>query len=1129
MVFSFDDLKVSDKITYQLSPDSIPWFLNTIFQNNKKLCFFCKNNQSMDSLEISLKKINSTINIIKFPSRDFQMFSDLSPTITNQTQRINALTKLTNFKINDTIVLVSFSSLIEMIPPKSSLHNNFIHIKKNCKSLDSNKIEQFLINNSYERVDVVRHKLDYSVRGSVIDIFPSNHEFPIRFDFFVDKIESIRVFDSMTQLSKSNIDNFYLFQASEINLSKELIENFRITYRQENFKENQGIYESISSGNSIQGLENFLPFFFKKLNSIIDYLENFKIIVNYDISEILENCVKNQLKNYRESKYNNLDLFKKNICSKKQILDKLKNYEIISISDINYFDLNLDKRLVTSKPNDLINLKKNQFKKNFEILVKNNPKSNFLFTSSGEKTKKEVKNLLNEKYKLIDLDNKKFTDNTKFFIKNLFVKSSFKYQNEHGSGLIVISDQDILGKVRYYSTKKKINADQYFFEISNISEGDLVVHSEHGIGRYNGLKNISLHDHNHECIEVEYAGYDKLFIPVENLELISRYNSRYTESTILDKLGSQNWQLRKANIKNKIKIIAHELIDIAASREVKKGKIFYPNSERFELFSSKFDYAETSDQLSAINDIIGDLCSGKPMDRLICGDVGFGKTEVAMRASFIVSDNNSQVAMLCPTTLLANQHFKSFTERFKDTGIKVLKLSRMESSTYKKEILEHIKHDKKLILIGTHSILNEEIEFNNLGLLIIDEEQSFGVQQKERIKKLKSNIHVLTITATPIPRTLQFSILGIKDISLITTPPINRTSIKTFLCKSDDYILKKAIDTEKLRNGQIFYVTPKIKYINDVQKKIKKLFPNLKIGIAHGRLLNTELIDTYNDFYNKDIDLLLSTSIIESGLDIPNANTIIIDRPNYFGLSQLYQIRGRVGRSTVQSYAYMLVKDIKDLSDKAKKRLNVINDLDSLGAGFQLASHDLDIRGSGNILGSEQSGHIKEVGVELYQKLIKDAINEIKDIKVIEDEWSPQINLGIPFFIPKEYIPEIDIRLNFYRRLSRSNNSEDLKKMLIELRDRFGKIPNEIFNLSKIIEIKNLSKLTNIKKIDLGIKGFIITFKENFKNYDKVIKIVQCEPEKFKFKKDNKLSYVGNWENKSNAIRSIKTFLKSLN
>ena len=622
--------------------------------------------------------------------------------------------------------------------------------------------------------------------------------------------------------------------------------------------------------------------------------------------------------------------------------------------------------------------------------------------------------------------------------------------------------------------KKKVNAEKFFFEISNISEGDLVVHSEHGIGRFKGLKTIELHNQNHECIEVEYAGSDKLFIPIENLELISRYSSKDEEFINLDKLGSQNWQLRKANIKDKIKVIAHELINIAAKRAVKKGKVFFHNEDRFLTFSSKFDYAETSDQLNAVNDIVNDLESGRPMDRLICGDVGFGKTEVAMRAAYIVADNSFKVVMLCPTTLLVNQHYKNFLERFKDTDIEIIKISRIESQLQKKKIIEKLQTSKKLIVIGTHAVLNDDFEYENLGLLIVDEEQSFGVEQKEKIKKLRSEIHVLTLTATPIPRTLQFSILGIKDLSLITTPPINRISIKTFICKDEDDIIKNAIESEVSRNGQIFYVTPKIKFIDQIKKKIKKIFPKLNIGIVHGRLPNHELIETYNQFYSKEIDILVSTSIIESGLDVSNANTIIIEKPNFFGLSQLYQIRGRVGRSNTQSYAYLMIDNFKDLSEKAKKRLDAISKLDSLGAGFQLASHDLDIRGSGNILGSEQSGHIKEVGVELYQKLIKDAISEIKNEKLSENEWSPQINLGIPFFIPKEYIPEIDIRLNIYRRISKTNNYEELKKILVELRDRFGKLPVELINLSKIIEIKNLSKKANIKKIDLGVKVLLL-------------------------------------------------------
>ena len=568
---------------------------------------------------------------------------------------------------------------------------------------------------------------------------------------------------------------------------------------------------------------------------------------------------------------------------------------------------------------------------------------------------------------------------------------------------------------------------------------------------------------------------------------------------------------------------------IAAERSLKMGIKMFVNSENYTSFSSEFEFAETSDQLKAIKDIECDLSSGKPMDRLICGDVGFGKTEVAMRASFIVVNCGFQVALICPTTLLVRQHYKNFSNRFKNFNVSIEKLSRFENNEERLKIISKLKSQQNIIIIGTHALLSDDIEFKNLGLLVIDEEQSFGVEQKEKIKKFKSNIHILTLTATPIPRTLQFSVLGIKDISLITTPPINRIPIKTFLTRYDKLTIRNAITNEMDRNGQLFYITPRIREIEQIKKKLSLLVPKYNIGVAHGRLGGDKLNLVYEDFSKKKIDILISTSIIESGIDIPNANTIIVEKPNFFGLSQIYQIRGRVGRSDKQSFAFFIIDEEKKITEKAKKRLEIINNLENLGAGFQLASYDLDLRGSGNILGSEQSGHVKEVGFELYQKLIKDSIDDLKNIKSNYSDWSPQINLGLPTLIPDDYIKEVDIRLSFYRRISNTYDLKKLKLIFDELEDRFGKLPNELVNLSIIIKVKNLCKIANIKKIDLGVRGVIISFRENLVNAEKILKIIKLNPKYFKIRPNNKLLFFKDWGSHESKINDIIDLLKKFN
>ena len=716
----------------------------------------------------------------------------------------------------------------------------------------------------------------------------------------------------------------------------------------------------------------------------------------------------------------------------------------------------------------------------------------------------------------------------KIKILKIDIKKGFIHKNETSNGLIVINDEDLFGKKTLKYTKKNIDVENLISEISNLNEGDLVVHSEHGIGKYIGLKNVPLYEVNHECVELEYYNKDKLLIPVENLELLSRYGSK--ENLInLDRLGTQNWQLRKSLIKKKIKHIAFELVQTAAQRELKKGKIMLINNSLYESFSSKFEYAETSDQLKAINDIENDLASGKSMDRLICGDVGYGKTEIAMRAAFIAASSGYQVAFLCPTTLLVNQHYKNFIDRFESFNINIKKLTRFETLKEKKKIFDDIKSGDLKIIIGTHSLLNQELKLFNLGLIIIDEEQNFGVEQKEKLKKFKVDVHILTLTATPIPRTLQSSIVGLKDLSLIKTPPLDRLAIKNYLTVYNENTIKNAINFELDRNGQIFYVAPKIKDLEKIQSKIKKLVPRCIVNIVHGRLNGKDLNTIYNSFFEKKIDLLVSTSIIESGLDVSNANTIIIEKPNYFGLSQLYQIRGRIGRSNLQSYAYFVIPDSKKLSINAIKRLEVINNLNSLGGGFTLASHDMEIRGAGNLIGSEQSGHVREVGIELYQKLVRDAINEIRNESIIED-WSPQINLGFPVFIPTDYINDLQIRLNIYRRISGIIDITKINEILNELRDRFGPVPRELINLVKIIEIKNLCKLCNVDKISLGTKGFILTFRisKDSYNFSKLIKLVKKNPERLKLRPNNKLLYLIKSFDRDKKIYSIINFLKIL-
>ncbi len=585
--------------------------------------------------------------------------------------------------------------------------------------------------------------------------------------------------------------------------------------------------------------------------------------------------------------------------------------------------------------------------------------------------------------------------------------------------LTLISEQDILGDRLARPARRRSNVDKFITEVSALSVGDFVVHAEHGIGRYEGLETLDVGGAAHDCLKVIYQGDDKLFVPVENIEVLSRYGSEDAEAQ-LDRLGGVAWQSRKARVKQRIKDIADQLIKVAAEREVREGETITSPAGLYDEFAARFPYPETDDQLNAITDTLEDLASGKPMDRLICGDVGFGKTEVALRAAFVAAMMGVQVAVVVPTTLLARQHYKTFTTRFQGLPLNVAQLSRLVTAKDAAEVKKGLADGSIDLVVGTHAILAKGIEFKHLGLLIVDEEQHFGVGQKERLKRLKANVHVLTLTATPIPRTLQMALTGVREMSLIATPPVDRLAVRTFVLPYDPVVVREAILRERNRGGQVFYIVPRIKDLDGVKEALTALVPEIKVATAHGRLSPTELEDVMAAFDDGKYDLLLATNIVESGLDIPGANTIILHRADMFGLAQLYQLRGRVGRGKIRAYAYLTVPPSKALSQTAMRRLEVMQTLDTLGAGFQLASHDLDIRGAGNLLGDEQSGHIREVGIELYQQLLEEAVAEARASAAGETapeaDWTPTITLGTSVLIPETYVADLGVRLGLYRR-----------------------------------------------------------------------------------------------------------------
>ncbi len=700
--------------------------------------------------------------------------------------------------------------------------------------------------------------------------------------------------------------------------------------------------------------------------------------------------------------------------------------------------------------------------------------------------------------------------------------------------LLFLGEQDILGDRLARAPRRRRNVDEFITEAASLSPGDLVVHAEHGIGRYEGLETIDVAGAPHDCLKVLYAGDDRLFVPVENIEVLSRYGSEDTPAT-LDRLGGVGWQARKARVKQRIREIAGELIRIAAERQLRPGETMAPPEGIYEEFAARFPYPETDDQLRAIEDTLTDMASGKPMDRLICGDVGFGKTEVALRAAFVAAFGGGQVAVIVPTTLLARQHYRNFTQRFAGLPLRVAQLSRMVGAKEAKQVKADLAEGKIEIVVGTHALLAKDVRFAHLGLVIVDEEQHFGVSQKEKLKQLKTDVHVLTLTATPIPRTLQLALSGVREMSIIATPPVDRLAVRTFVTPYDPVVVREAILRERDRGGQIFYVAPYISDLDEVREELRNIVPEIRVAVAHGRMAPTELENVMTAFDERAFDLLLSTNIIESGLDIPTANTLIVHRADMFGLAQLYQLRGRVGRGKLRAYCYLTLPEKKKLAPTATRRLDVMQTLDTLGAGFQLASHDLDIRGAGNLLGDEQSGHIREVGIELYQHMLEEAVAAAKNAGGVEgqaaseEEWSPQITLGMPVLIPESYVADLGVRLGLYRRIAQLDSRRERDAFAAELIDRFGKLPREVENLLQIIAIKRDCREAGVERVEAGPKGAVVTLRNNrFANPAGLVELIQKHAGTLRLRPDQKLVYLRNWDDEAARLRGTTGLLQAL-
>ena len=1067
-------------------------------EHNLPVYYVARDGAQMVDLAQVIRFEAPDIDIVQFPAWDCLPYDRVSPSAESSAQRMAALVKMgaLRAKPRAAVILTSPNAIIQRIPKLSFIAKQ-IFLAKPGQTIAMDDITKRLSVNGFERVSTVREVGEFAVRGGILDIFAPGTKAPVRLDFFGDTLESVRAFDAATQRTVKPLKVFNMRPTSEVALNAQTVSRFRSGYLEMFGAAQRGdaLYESISAQSRFAGMEHWLPLFYEELESPLLVLPDAPVIFEHLAKEAIGER-RTQINDHYDSRLLSL----KNKTSGNDV-----PYKPIA-PDLLYIPDNELKSSLTARAHiDLTPFDQPDSDTRHVVSIGTKTGRNF----SAERATPDL-NVFEIAARYI-ADRRAdgnttvltgWTDGSLSRLRQILeehglggfspiakssdlaalekgVTATAVLNIEHGfetKNFMVLAEQDILGD-RLIRRRRKRRASEFISEVASLNVDDLVVHVDHGIGRFAGLTSIDVTGAPHDCLEIRYHGDARLFLPVENIELLSRYGSDSAEAQ-LDRLGGGAWQSRKAKLKKQLLEMAGQLINIAAQRQMRDAPSMRAPEGLYDEFVARFPYDETEDQQYAIDAVIDDLGLGKPMDRLVCGDVGFGKTEVAQRAAFLGAMNGFQVAVVVPTTLLARQHFKSFSERFAGLPINVAHASRLAGPKALAEAKQGIKDGTVDIVVGTHALLGASIGFKNLGLLIIDEEQHFGVKHKERLKELKADVHVLTLSATPIPRTLQLALTGVRELSLITTPPVDRLAVRTFVSPFDPLIIRETLLRERYRGGQSFYVCPRVSDLADVKAFLDSEVPELKVAVAHGQMASTELEDVMNAFYDGRYDVLLSTTIVESGLDIPTANTLIVHRSDMFGLAQLYQLRGRVGRSKLRAHALFTLPTNKMLTKNAERRLKVLQSLDSLGAGFQLASHDLDIRGAGNLLGDEQSGHIKEVGFELYQQMLEEAVAELKGEESADNkEWSPQITIGTPVMIPESYVSDLSLRLSLYRRLGNFEELSEIDGLGAEMVDRFGPMPDEVEHLLKIVYIKALCRQANVEKVDAGPKGVVVQFR----------------------------------------------------
>jgi transcription-repair coupling factor (superfamily II helicase) len=1091
-------------------------------EHDGPLLHVARDDARMQRLAEALAFFAPDVEVLRFSAWDCLPYDRVSPNPELVSQRIATLARLLEKPAGTRIVLTTVNALVQRTPPRHVFQGSSFSLRSGG-TVKAEELTGFLEGDGYGRAGTVMEPGEYAVRGGIIDIFPAGSADPVRLDLFGDTIESIKSFDPATQRSADALQEAVLRPVSEVFLDKASVSRFRTGWRElfGQAASHDAIYISVSEGRRHPGMEHWVPLFHDTMETLLDYLPGVSVSLDYQAEDVLAARLEMIADHYeaRRAVPRDGETPYRPLPPERLYLDRdgwnamLANAPLFSFSPF-------------ARPEGAAGIDGGGRPGPIFAQSAGGPGVN-VFAQLGAQaerwsregrqlvvagwtrgSRERLGNLLREhSIKVTPADDWASARKQPASLVLLGLERGFV-----ADGVAFISEQDLLGERIARAPRRRKRADQFIAEATEIAEGDLVVHEEHGIGRYDGLATLKVSGAPHDCLRILYDGDGKLFLPVENIEMLSRFGSEGA-GVALDKLGGTGWQARKARMKSRIREMAAELIATAAARQLREADAFTPPEGSWDEFCGRFPHAETEDQTRAIADVLEDLASGRPMDRLVCGDVGFGKTEVALRAACAVAMAGAQVAVIVPTTLLARQHFRTFRERFSGFPVNVAQLSRMVSAKEAAEVRKGIMDGTIDIVIGTHALLAKSVSFRELGLLVVDEEQHFGVAHKEKLKSLRAEVHVLTLTATPIPRTLQLALSGVREMSLIATPPVDRLAVRTFIMPFDGVIIREAIQRERFRGGQVFCVVPRIEDLPRIADRLAQIVPEARVVHAHGQMASTALERAMTEFSDGKFDVLLSTNIIESGLDMPAVNTLVIHRADRFGLGQLYQLRGRVGRAKQRGYAYLTWPASHRLTAAAEKRLTVMQTLDSLGAGFTLASHDLDIRGAGNLLGDEQSGHIREVGIELYQQMLEDAVAEMraeKSRRRPEDrDWTPSIGLELPVLIPETYVPDLPVRLGLYRRIGALASDAETEAMAAELVDRFGPLPEEVENLLQVVALKRTCREAGVEKLEAGPKGMVLAFRGNaFRNPAGLVSWLSSKGGTVRLRPDHKLAIV---------------------